>query len=67
MLSPTIIKLVVKSMTNQPWFTRTGYLSYNESSDWNNVHNLGSPRPSERQLPDPAKLKHSPLYKTAKK
>lgn len=44
-VSPTIIKLVVKSMTSQPWFTRTCYLSYNESSDWNNVHHLGTPRP----------------------
>ena len=39
-----------KSMTSQPWFTRTCYLSYNESSDWTNVHHLGTTRPYMRQL-----------------
>ena len=34
-----------KSMTSQPWFTRTCYLGYNESSDWTNVSHLGMPRP----------------------
>lgn len=48
--TPTIIYLDVKSMTNQPWFTRTCYISYNESSDWTNEVLHGTPRPYNRQL-----------------
>lgn len=32
-------------MTDQPWFTRTCYLSYNGSSDWTDENLLGTPRP----------------------
>lgn len=49
-IPPTIIYLDVKSMTNQPWFTRTCYISYNESSDWTNEVLHGTPRPYNRQL-----------------
>ena len=38
------------TMTSQPWFTRTCYLGYNESSDWTNVSLLGASGPYIRQL-----------------
>lgn len=44
----TIIELVVKFMTSQPWFTRIHYLGYNESSNWTAASLLGLIRPCVR-------------------
>ena len=40
--------IVGKSTASQLWFTRTCYLSYNESSNWTDGSFLGTTRPSFR-------------------
>ena len=49
-IPPAIINSDGKSMTLQPWFKRTYYISYNVSSDWTDVFLLGTYAPVKKTI-----------------